>query len=563
MLEEITIRNYALIAELTAGFDPGLNVLTGETGAGKSIIVGALGLLLGDKGEGSVIRSGSEETEVSGVLRVEGNAEALAWLEEREIEPEDGSILLRRVVRANGRGSSFIQSSKATRQDLRELTSLLVDMHGQHEHQSLLSIDNHRKLLDRYAGNEELARTLYNEFYRLSDMRKELETLNASERELLREKDLLEHAVGEIETAQLKKGEEEELEQERKMLNQSEKLFELFSAVHGSLAEAKGGAVAQIREALQSLRTMTEIMPELSEDYERLENAFYEVEDTESVVGDKRDSIRFSPERLDECQERLQLIHRLEKKYGDTVEDVLHYAEEARSRLEGMENREERKGELEKQIEELQNRVFSLARDLSGRRKKAGKELEGRVQTALRDLGMPKAAFHIATTYREGKEGRHACGPHGFDRIEFLISPNEGEPEKPLREIASGGEISRIMLALKSVFSENDKIQSLIFDEIDSGIGGEVAVAVGDHLAKLGKNKQVLCITHLASIAVRADNHIRVEKREGEGRTYTDIRPIEEEERVTEIARMLSGDTESDSSLSHAQELLQRYGVRS
>ncbi len=563
MLEEITIRNYALIAELTAGFDPGLNVLTGETGAGKSIIVGALGLLLGDKGEGSVIRSGSEETEVSGVLRVEGNAEALAWLEEREIEPEDGSILLRRVVRANGRGSSFIQSSKATRQDLRELTSLLVDMHGQHEHQSLLSIDNHRKLLDRYAGNEELARTLYNEFYRLSDMRKELESLNASERELLREKDLLEHAVGEIETAQLKKGEEEELEQERKMLNQSEKLFELFSAVHGSLAEAKGGAVAQIREALQSLRTMTEIMPELSEDYERLENAFYEVEDTESVVGDKRDSIRFSPERLDECQERLQLIHRLEKKYGDTVEDVLHYAEEARSRLEGMENREERKGELEKQIEELQNRVFSLARDLSGRRKKAGKELEGRVQTALRDLGMPKAAFHIATTYREGKEGRHACGPHGFDRIEFLISPNEGEPEKPLREIASGGEISRIMLALKSVFSENDKIQSLIFDEIDSGIGGEVAVAVGDHLAKLGKNKQVLCITHLASIAVRADNHIRVEKREGEGRTYTDIRPIEEEERVTEIARMLSGDTESDSSLSHAQELLQRYGVRS
>jgi DNA repair protein RecN (Recombination protein N) len=228
-----------------------------------------------------------------------------------------------------------------------------------------------------------------------------------------------------------------------------------------------------------------------------------------------------------------------------------------------MENREERKGELERLIEELQNRVFSLARDLSSRRKKAGKELEGRVQSALRDLGMPKASFRIATTYREGKEGRHACGPYGFDRIEFLISPNEGEPEKPLREIASGGEISRIMLALKSVFSETDRIQSLIFDEIDSGIGGEVAVAVGEHLSRLGKNKQVLCITHLASIAVRADNHIRVEKREEEGRTFTDIRPIDENERVTEIARMLSGDTESDSSISHAQELLQKYGVKS
>jgi DNA repair protein RecN (Recombination protein N) len=560
MLEEISIRNYALIEELTAEFHSGLNVLSGETGAGKSIIVGALGLLLGEKGDSSAIRTGTDEAEVSGVLRVEGNEEVSAWLREREIRPEDGTILLRRTIKAGGRGSSFIQSHKATRHDLQELTAFLVDMHGQHEHQSLLSIDNHRKLLDRYAGNEESAAKLYEEFYRLSGLRKELEELNASERELLREKELLEHAIREIEAAQLKVGEEEELEQERRLLNQHERLFELFSTVHGSLAEARGGAVARIREAVDALRSMSEILPEISSELSRLESAFYEVEDIEAVVRERREDLHFSPERLDECQERIQLIHRLEKKYGDTIEDVVQYARKAAEKVEGMEHREERKAELEGRIEALQAQVLALARDLSSKRKQAAKKLEEKLQTALRALGMPKAKFHIQSAYREGKEGRHSCGPYGFDRIEFLISPNEGEPLKPLREIASGGEISRIMLALKSVFSLSDRVGCLIFDEIDAGIGGEVAVAVGEHLAGLGADKQVLCITHLASIAVRADNHIRVEKKEREGRTYTDIRRIEAEERIAEIARMLSGDSESSSSTTHARELLRRYG---
>lgn len=559
MLEEITIKNYALIEELSAEFTEGLNILSGETGAGKSIIVGALGLLLGDKGDVSVIRSESDAVEVGGVLRIDGNEEVLSWLEERDIEPEDGTVLLRRVLKTSGRGNSYIQSHKATREDLRELTSLLIDMHGQHEHQSLLSLDNHRKLLDRYAGNEDLVRELYKTFYIWSDKKKELEKLNADEREILREKEFLEHAVDEIESADLKSGEEEELEQEKLILSRHEKLFELFSTVHSTLAETQGGASAKLREALDALRTMSEIMPELSEEYGRLENAFYEIEDIESVVQDRRDSVRFTPERLDEVQDRLQLIHRLEKKYGDTPDDVLQYAVQARDKLEGMENREERRAEIEKEISNLEEDVFSRARTLSERRKRAAKELEGKMQKTLRALGMPKATFSISTTYREGKEGKHSCGPYGFDKIEFLISPNEGEPLRPLREIASGGEISRIMLAIKTVFSQTDRIQSLIFDEIDSGIGGEVAVAVGDHLAELGKNKQVLCITHLASIAVRADNHIRVEKKEGGGRTYTDLRVIDETERVTEIARMLSGDTDSDSSRSHAQELLDRY----
>ncbi|MFO7849776.1 MAG: DNA repair protein RecN [Spirochaetia bacterium] len=559
MLEEIAIKNYALIEDLTASFHSGFNVLTGETGTGKSIIVGALSLLLGEKGDASFIRTGAEESEISGVLRVEGNGEALAWLEERGIEPEDGTILLRRVLRASGRGASFIQSTKATRQDLADVTSLLIDLHGQHEHQSLLSIDNHRKLLDRYGENEGLAKELYNEFYRLSGLRKELEELKSSDRELLRERELLEHAVGEIESAQLKEDEEEELERERRVLNQHEKLFDLFSQVHTSLAEARGGALGQLRLALDALKNIIDIMPELSGEYERLENAFYEIEDTESVVGGKKDSIQFSPERLDECQERLQFIHRLEKKYGDTIKDVLLYAEDSRKRIESMENREERRKSLESDIGKLQEEVLALARELSERRKKAARELEDRIQKNLRELGMPKASFKIATSYREGKEGKHSCGPYGFDKIEFLISPNEGEPLKPLRDIASGGELSRIMLAIKTVFSETDRISSLIFDEIDSGIGGEVAVGVGGHLAELGRNKQVLSITHLASIAVRADNHIRVEKEEREGRTYTGIRPLDREERIREIARMLSGDAESSSSLSHAKELLERH----
>lgn len=561
MLEELRVRNYALIDSLELSFSHGLNILSGETGAGKSIVVGALGLLLGEKGDTSAIRSGSEEAEVTGVINVENNGDAVRWLEEHEIEAEDASVLLRRTLKATGKGGSFIQNTKVTRKDLREFTSYLIDMHGQHEHQSLLSIDNHRKLLDQYAGNEALASSLYSDFYQLSQLKQDLEELDKSERELLREKDLLEFSIQEIDGAQLKPGEEEELEQERTVLNQYEKLFDLFHLSNENLSETRGGALSGLREARKAVDQIAGILPELESHRERLENAFYEIEDIAQTLKDHQEGLQFSPNRLEEVEERLQQIHRLEKKYGDSIAEVLGYRDNSMKRIESMQHREEHRSELAAEIDALEKKVLEQAKELSGRRKAAAQDLKGRIETKLRTLGMKNAVFEIATSYREGKTGRHSCGPHGYDRIEFLISPNKGEPLRALREIASGGEISRIMLAVKTVFAETDRISSLIFDEIDTGIGGEVALSVGEHLAKLGQYKQILCITHLASIAVRADTHLKVLKYESEGRTLTKVEEVEDDARIEEIARMLAGDHKNATSRRHALELLERFSV--
>ncbi len=562
MLEELTVRNYALIDSLELHFCNGLNILSGETGAGKSIVVGALGLLLGDRSDSSVIRSGAEEAEVSCIIRPGQNKDALQWLEEREIELEDSTVLLRRTLKSSGKGSSFIQSTRVTRKDLAEFTSFLIDMHGQHEHQSLLSIENHRKLLDQYAGNGELAASLYRNFYQLSKFKQEMEELQKSEQELLRERDLLDYAIKEIDEANLNTVEESELVQERKILNQHEKLFDLFHRCFENLSETGGGALAGLREARREIEQIAEIMNSLKGHQERLDNAFYEIEDILETLKGKQEELHFSPGRLDEVEERLQQIRRLEKKYGNSVEDVLKYREESIEKMNSMENREEYQADLSRRIRELEEKVFEEARDLSAKRKKAAEELRKKVETVLHTLGMQHSVFEIATSYREGKNGKPTCGPHGFDRIEFLISPNRGEPLRPLREIASGGEISRIMLAVKTVFVRTDKIDSLVFDEIDTGIGGEVALAIGEHLAKLGEHKQILCITHLASIAVRADIHFRVLKYEQNGRTLTGVESVSDDLRVEEIARMLAGDKENEASRKHALELLERFHAR-
>jgi DNA repair protein RecN (Recombination protein N) len=329
-----------------------------------------------------------------------------------------------------------------------------------------------------------------------------------------------------------------------------------------SLSESGGGALGSLREARRGIEQIAEIMPVLDGHRERLENAFYEIEDILETLKDKQEELRFSPDRLEEVEERLQQIHRLEKKYGNTIEEVLAYREEALVKLNSVENREERREELKKNIRELEEKVFRQARELSAKRKSAAVELKKKIEAVLHTLGMQNSIFEISTGYREGKNGKASCGPHGFDRIEFLISPNRGEPLKPLREIASGGEMSRIMLAVKTVFVESDRIGSLIFDEIDTGIGGEVALAVGEHLAKLGRHKQILCITHLASIAVRADTHLKVSKFEQDGRTLTAVNTVKGEARVEEIARMLSGDTENEASRRHALELLEKFRPR-
>ena len=561
MLEELSVLNYALIDRVHVRFSRGLNVLTGETGAGKSILVGALGLLLGQKADTTVIRAGADETVVNGVVSVAENPEALAWLAARGLEAEDGTIILRRVIKRSGRSATFVQSAAVTRADLQGLASLLFDYHGQHEHQSLLEIENHRRLLDRFGGVEELAGEVASLFQGWSTARSGLARLLASERERLREIDLLGFALKEIEEAALAPDEEERIEAEHSVLANHEKLFRLLEEVHGLLTASGTGALAALRRSREAMEEIAQIDAALARASHQLQDAFFEIEDFAATVRGYISDERYDPARLAEVEARLALIQGLKRKYGDTVADVLAYRDKCARELDALENWEGEKEKLSREIQSLAGRLQEKAAELSERRKAAAARLQQAIESELAQLGMPKSRFGVLVQPHKSDEGKPAIGAQGLDDVEFVIAPNVGEPFKRLRLIASGGEISRVMLAIKSVLVESDHISTLIFDEVDTGVGGQVALAVGERLAKLASSKQLLCITHLATIAVRADNHLRVEKVESGGRTLTRVESVKAERQTAEISRMLSGDAESETSLQHARELMERYGA--
>jgi DNA repair protein RecN (Recombination protein N) len=586
MLEELAVHNYAIIEKLQVRFAAGLNVLTGETGAGKSILVGALGLLLGDRTDTSIVRSGAEEAAVSGVIGVGGSLEAAGWLAARGIEPEDDAVILRRVLKATGRGASFIQSTPVTRADLAEFSSLLFDVHGQHEHQSLLDLDQHRRLLDRHGNTESLAGRFHELYLSLAALRERLSKLASDERERLRRMDLLSFAVREITALALKPGEQEELEKELAILSHHEKLFTLLEQVREATAGAGGGALGQLRASRHAMEEALGIDPALSKPAHQLEDAFYEIEDFAETVRQYRERSQFSPERLDQVQERLAAIRAAERKYGDTIEAVLAYLAASEQELASMENYEEEKRRLEEEIASTERELVAAGRELSQKRRAAAQALGAGIEAELRLLGMPKASFRVAVqpagratsgagaapasgsgkttaaAVEAANGGAAVANPWGLDAVEFVISPNLGEPFRRLRAIASGGELSRVMLAIKGVLAASDRMSTLIFDEVDVGIGGEVALSVGERLARLAGSKQVLCVTHLATIAARADNHLRIDKTTSGGRTVTRVERVAGASRREEIARMLAGDRTGELSLQHAQELLDRLGAR-
>jgi DNA repair protein RecN (Recombination protein N) len=559
VLEQLTVRNFAIIDHVQVDFAPGLNVLTGETGAGKSIVVGALSLLRGARADTQAIRTGTDESVITGVFRISENADARAWLSEHSIEPEGGTILIRRTTKKAGRGSIYIESVPVTRGELAELAATLFDIHGQHEHQTLVDETHHRILLDRFAGIEAEVAELRSVFVELGKRRKEQEEITASERQRLQELDVLKFAVDEINAAALREGEEEELQQERRILNEHEKLFGSLDGAYGQTAESRGGALAQLRQGRVALQTAAEIDPELAEAAKRMDEAYYELEDIAETIRDYQGRVQFSPARLEEVEDRLSQIHRLEKKYGATVADVVAYADDARRRIERYEHWEEDKEALATRIAELEADLRQRAQTVSQKRRTAAETLGDRIQGIVRKLGMPKTSFKVVVDPKTSEGGRPLCGASGMDEVAFRIAPNPGEPLKRLVDIASGGEVSRVMLAVKTVLAEIDHMHCLVFDEIDAGIGGEVAVAVGQHLHELAGTKQVLCITHLASIAARADNHMKVEKSFGEDRTTTRVVAVADDKRVEEIARMLAGDQEAQASRTHAEELLRRH----
>jgi DNA repair protein RecN (Recombination protein N) len=560
MLEELHVHNYALIDRVSIKFTQGLNILSGETGAGKSILIGALGLLLGQKAEASIIRTGTEETLVSAVVNVAGNRSALDWLSGHDISPEDGNLILRRTVKKNGRGSIYIQSVPVTRSTLQEMTSMIFDMHGQHEHQSLLQIENHRKVLDFFAGCGAEAQEFSGRFMELKALRDRYTKLLATERERLRQVELLKHAIAEIGKADLKPREDEELEQEHKLLANYERLFQLLEQIHGNVAESRGGALASLRTARRDMEELSEIDPNLSAFKTQLEDSYYELEDFSEGIRHFKDQLNFDSGRLSLVEDRLSEIRLLKKKYGDTIDEILKFFTESKAELEAIENWEEDKEVLKRQIAEQEKQLALAAQALSEKRKSAAAVLEKKVEDELKQLGMPKVRFKVMVSEKLNDNKRPVISQHGKDEIEYVISPNLGEPFKKLRSIVSGGELSRVMLAIKSALAETDDIDCLIFDEVDAGIGGQVAVAVGERLKYLSQYKQILCITHLATIAVRAQNHIKVEKVMEQGRTFTRVKIVSGQERKEEVARMLAGDKKEDVSLKHAEELILKYG---
>jgi DNA repair protein RecN (Recombination protein N) len=580
MLEELAIRNYALIENLTIQFDGGLSILTGETGAGKSIIVGALGFLLGAKAETTVIRGGTDEASVSAVISVDKrNRDALDWLNAHGIELEDGRLTVRRGIKASGRGSIWVKDAPLTRGELAEFMTFMFDLHGQHAHQSLLHKDNHRRCLDRFAGTEEEALAFNRVFIELAEKRKNLENSVVSERDRDARIELLTFSIDEIDKARLKSGESRELEAESARLAAFEKLTGSVEAAAAAIFDEELSVLSLSRRAKSGIDTAAALDSSLSGLQQRFNALYYEIEDLSAELRSYRGSLMFDPGRLEEVEERLALIHRLKKKYagksdssdsGKNIEDaILAYRDEAASEIEALSASEENREQQREAIAALEREIAKRAASLSAKRRSASDRLAGRITGILQSLGMPGAIFTVNLIPKGPIPSGHlVCGPWGADDVEFLIAANKGENVRELRLVASGGELSRVMLAIKTALAAEgaaagawiDGPETLIFDEVDTGIGGEAAIAVGEYLQKIGGVKQIFCVTHLAVIACRADNHFTVEKTEKDGRTTTSVGRLSGLERRNEIARMLSGD-KGETALAHACELLDKYGV--
>lgn len=566
MLEDLSIKDFAIIESEHIEFSNGFTVLSGETGAGKSILIGAMSFLLGGKADVNQIRSGAHEAQVSGTFYLdskENQNPALEWLNDHGIETENNRILLRRYIRDNGRAGAWIGSTPVNRTDLAEFSSFLVDIHGQHEHQSLMRVPEHRKFLDARAGILPEVSAFTALYMELVEKRRLLAQLDSSDADRARKIDMYNFAVKEIEDAKLKPEEDIQLEEEENRLSSYEKLFAGVDSIRNMLDGGDESVVSLLKKIRRESQNISILDKTLSSLDTRIESAFYELNDISEEFGSYANKLVYDPSHLQEVQDRLSLIYSLKKKYASSqsapLKEVFDYYENAKKSLEqlgaGSENREE----LMKSVSELEKKVYLAGKNLSEKRRATGDKLASEVEALLKNLGMNGTRFAVSITAKPGDQIEQKCGPYGFDNIEFLISANPGSPLLPLAKIASGGEISRVMLALKTIFAQNDPVQTLVFDEIDTGIGGEVAVAVGSHMKALAKNRQIFCITHLASIAVYADNQIKIEKGVAEGKTVSNVHPIQGEERVAEIARMLSGDADSAASIEHARAMLEKY----
>ena len=558
MLLELRVENYAVIDSLAVEFAPGLNLLTGETGAGKSILIDALSLLLGDKASTDMIRHGAEKAVVSGVFEAD-EKRLRRVLEENGIEPEGNQVIVKREIAMGGKGRVFVNNQPATVALLRALAPALASIHAQNE--TILAFDEAARLglLDTYAGHD--LSDLAEKHAAWTAVRERLAQLDRDEQDRLRMADLWSFQKKEIEAARLHPGEDQKLETEKRVLANSEKLFGAATAAYQVLYEDDASALTQISAARKQLEELARFDEKFLEALASLESAKAAIEDVSATARDYADGIDASPERLAEVEDRLALLDRLKRKYGKTVDEVIAYGEDVARKLNELENREDLVRDLKKQLTAAAATYLAAAQTVSKRRYSAARELQKLVETEINQLAM-KAQFRIEVS---GSDEPATWTAAGFDGVAYMISPNPGEPLKPVEQIASGGELSRVMLALKATIEAGKKSKggtqrTLVFDEIDTGIGGRAAEAVGKKLKSLARANQVLCITHLPQIASFADHHYLIEKRETAGRTKTLVRALTAAEQTEEIARMLSGEKLTETSRQHAEQLLKENG---
>lgn len=551
MLTELRIRNFAIIESVTLPLGQGFNVLSGETGAGKSIIVGALGLLLGERASADLIRSGAEKATVEGVFDVAKVRGIVELADERGIDVEDDTLVLKREIAANGRGRAWINGAPVTATVLAEIGRQLVNLHGQHDAQTLLDGESQRRILDAFGGAEsqsDMVRRIYGE---LSGVRREIASLSSRRAEAEKRADYLRHVAKEIEDARLSPGEDAKLEDEARVLENADELRTLATALNEVLSGEEASVLAQLGLAQRPLTSIERIDPSAARMQELFDAGFYALQELARSVENYAGSVDLDPARLEEVRQRRDRLFGLLKKYGPTLDDVVEAGRSARAELDLIDTAQFDLANLTAREGDARRRLSAEAEKLTDMRLSAAKKLAKSVDVLLPQLGMPDGRFSVALVSRDEPTAE------GAEDVEFRIALNVGHDDRPLARVASGGELSRVMLALKTILARVDQVPTLIFDEVDAGIGGRVGLQVGDTLRRVAKEHQVFAISHLPQIAARAHHHIVVAKGAKGGVTTADISVLEGTSRVNEIARMLGGDPESKVSRAHAKELLE------
>lgn len=550
MLQILRVKNLAVVENVSVEFGPGLTVITGETGAGKSIIIGALALILGERSDKSMIRTNEEQCGVEATFQLEDSSEIDTLLEETGLDPcDNGSLVIRRIISSSGSGKSFVNDSPATAQLLKKIGDLLVDMHGPYDHQSLLSADSQLNILDAFGHlwkQREDYELLFDQF---SDLNKTRLALDGDDQETARQIDLLAYQIKEIQEADLENLVEEDLEKEHTLAANAQQILELASSVQNVLTEEENSAFDHMTFARNRLSELSDILDDAGAWQEEAEAITIQIRELANSISNTAENIEYNPDRLQALEDRKALLHKLKRKYGSTIADILSLMEQSKTRLQDLESRDEKIKEVDKQLAIISAKMKTAGNNLNASRTKTAQSLSSAITKELRDLGFPHGSFDIKLTAVEP-------GPSGMDQIDFGFAPNIGETMRPLRDIASSGEISRVMLATKAVLAAHDKIPILVFDEIDSNVGGEMGNAIGSKLASISGSHQIICITHLPQVAVHGQYHFVVSKTVQDGRTRTNINTVISEERAEEIARMLGGKNLTGITMRHAEEML-------